>query len=381
ELLRLVKSGGSHDRLSRRDYAAAGIVVVAALVVCGKWVADQRRLAALVPAGASSPQPIDNSASGKPVEDDPDATMLRGEAFGTTWSIKLRGEHAAAQIEPLQTAVAAELERIESALSHWRRDSFTAQFNATETTFETEQPAELVALVSRALEISRKSHGAYDITVAPLVDAWGYGPLGPRDDAPTEAELAELLARTGADKLEADIATSTLRKLQPNLAIDLGSLLQGYAADRLAVLLTEQLPAEPSPEFLIDVGGELLARGAWTVAIENPRDPAQPLRTLVLKDAALATSGLYRSERQAGAETVHHLISPRTGRPVAAPLVLSAVIAPTAVEADAWATALLAVGLPDALSLAVEEGLAILLVDPQDAVHTNPAGAVRFGAP
>jgi NosR/NirI family nitrous oxide reductase transcriptional regulator len=378
ELLRLVKSGGSHDRLTRRDYAAAGIVVVAALLVAGKWAADQRRLAALLPAGATNLQPIDKSATGKLAEDDPDTTVLRGEAFGTTWSVKIRGEHAA---ESLQTAVATELERIESTLSHWQPDSFTAQFNATETTFETEQPAELVALVSRALEISQQAHGAYDITVAPLVDAWGYGPSGPRDDPPTEAELAKLLARTGADKLHADPATSTLQKDHPQLAIDLGSLLQGHAADRIAAILAEQLPAAPPPEFLIDVGGELLARGAWTVAIENPREPDQPLRTLVLQDAALATSGLYRSERQSGAETVHHLISPRTGRPVAAPLALSAVIAPSAMDADAWATALLAVGLPDALTLADDEELAVLLVDPQDAVHSNPAGEARFGSP
>lgn len=381
ELLRLVKSGGSHDRLTGRDYAAAAIVVVAALLVAGKWVADQRRLIARLPPSGSNLRPLPRAQTADPVEDDPATTVLRGEAFGTTWSVKLRGEHAAEQIAPLQTAVATELERIESTLSHWRPDSFTSQFNATETTFETEQPAELVALVSRALEISHKSHGAYDITVAPLVDAWGYGPSGPRDEPPTEAELAELLARTGADKLHADIATSTLQKDHPQLAIDLGSLLQGYAADRIAAILSQQLPAEPPPEFLIDVGGELLARGAWNVAIENPRDPAQPLLTLVLESAALATSGLYRSERQSGAETVHHLISPRTGRPVAAPLVLSAVIAPTAVEADAWATALLAVGLPDALTLADEEQLAVLLADPLGTVHTNPSGAARVGNP
>jgi NosR/NirI family nitrous oxide reductase transcriptional regulator len=378
ELLRLVKSGGSHDRLTRRDYVAAGIVVAAALLVWGSWVADQRRLIARLPPSGSNLRPLDRLPAGEATEEEADTTILRGQAFGTTWSVKVRGAHDA---DPLQTAVAAELERIESTLSHWRPDSFTSQFNTTETTFETEQPTELVALVTRALEISQKTHGAYDITVAPLVDAWGFGPSGSRDEPPTEAELAELLSRTGADKLHVDLATGTLQKDHPQLAIDLGSLLQGYAADNIAAILSQQLPAEPPPEFLVEVGGELLARGRWTVAIENPRNPSQPLRTLVLENAALATSGLYRSERQAGAETVHHLISPRTGRPVVAPLALAAVIAPTAVEADAWATALLAVGLPESISLADDEGLAVLLVDPQDEVSLNTHGAARFISP
>src|SRR4029079_15100028 len=102
-----------------------------------------------------------------------DDTQFGGPAFGTTWSVKIRGKHDAG---PLKMAVVAELERIEITLSHWRPDSFTSQFNASETTLTTEQPAELVALVARAQELSQLSGGAYDITVAPLVDAWGFGP-------------------------------------------------------------------------------------------------------------------------------------------------------------------------------------------------------------
>jgi thiamine biosynthesis lipoprotein len=271
-----------------------------------------------------------------------------------------------------QAQLAAELERIESTLSHWRPDSATAQFNASETTFATEQPAELVLLVSRALELSRATDGAYDITVAPLVSAWGFGPQGKIEHSPTDDAIQQLLVRTGHEKLHADPKAGTLQKDHPELQIDLGSLLQGYAADKLGELLT----AAGVQEYLIDVGGELLARGSWEVAIENPADPKTPLRRLALKDEALATSGLYRATRQVEDQTVHHLIDPKTGHPFTPTAQLAAVIAPTALEADAWATALLAVGLPDALPLADKHHLSLLMLDKERRMHANEGGSL-----
>jgi len=352
ELLRFAKSGGNHDRLQRRDLVAGGLVLLGATAVFGPG---------LVTSPTTAPQQIGT----------PSTNQFSGEAFGTTWSVKLRGQH---DVAALRTAVAAELERIESTLSHWRPESYTSQFNASETTLETEQPAELVALVARSLALSRLSGGAYDITVAPLVDAWGYGPSGEKTAAPTDEQIAELLGRVGWEKLAADPANSTLRKGHPQLRIDLGSLLQGYAADRVAKVLDEAHVAE----YLIDVGGELFARGSWQVAIEDPRDSARPLRTLVLKDGGMATSGLYRAAKQLDSTTAHHLISPHTGRPIAATATLATVIAPTAIEADAWATALLAVGLPDALKLADEQELSVLLVNSEQRTSINSEGAQLF---
>jgi len=353
ELLRFVKSGGSHDRLQRRDLIAGGLVLLAASAVFGPG---------LLSSPTPAPQPIVK----------PSTNAFSGQAFGTNWSVKFRGQH---DVAALKLSVSAELERIESTLSHWRPESYTSQFNASETTLETEQPAELVALVARSLELSRLSGGAYDITVAPLVDAWGYGPSGEKSAAPTDEQIAELLSRVGYEKLAADTANNTLRKRHPQLQIDLGSLLQGYAADRAAKVLDEA----DVPEYLIDVGGELFARGSWQVAIEDPRDPAKPLRTLVLKDRGMATSGLYRATRQIGPTTAHHLISPHTGRPIAATATLATVIAPTAAEADAWATTLLAVGLPDALKLADEQELSVLLMDPEQHIRVNARWSGLFG--
>jgi thiamine biosynthesis lipoprotein len=354
-LLGFVRSGGKQDRLMRRD-ALAGLCLLIFVALLGA-----ARIQASLPMRGSD-QPSSSQAAIPP---------LQGAAFGTTWSVKLREP---SPVELRSADLAAELERVESTLSHWRPDSATSQFNDTETTFASEQPAELVALVDRALAISRATNGAYDVTVAPLVSAWGFGPRGEIAVVPTQAEIQELLLRTGYQKLHADRETGTLQKDHAELAIDLGSLLQGYAADKLA----EQLSAAGAKEFLIDVGGELVAKGHWEVAVEDPRGTGRPLARVRLIDQALATSGLYRAKREVGETTVHHLIDPRTGHPVVATAQLCAVVAPSGAEADAWGTALLAVGLPEALLMADEQGLAALLLDNEGRVHRNERGKAIF---
>jgi NosR/NirI family nitrous oxide reductase transcriptional regulator len=346
ELLRLVKSGGGHDKVQRRDLVAAALVGCVGVGLFGPKLWETFR-----------------HSSASSLRTEAKTTEINGKAFGTTWSVKLRGD---LQVEPLHAAISAELERIESSLSHWRPDSSTAQFNASETTLETEQPVELLQLIARAQALSELTQGRYDITVAPLVTVWGYGPAGEKK-TPTDEELAQLRERVGWEKLIVDLEAKTLRKKHPQLQIDLGSLLQGYAADRAKAILDEA----GVTEYLINVGGELLARGSWQVGIEDPRNPQQMLRTFQLQDAALATSGLYRAEK--------HIISPQTGRPVVTPTTLCAVSALTAVEADALATALLTLGLPDAITLADQEKVAVLLFDPKEGVRANSAGEKFFG--
>jgi thiamine biosynthesis lipoprotein len=348
ELLRLVKSGGGHDKVQQRDLVAVGLVACVAVGLFGPklWETCQRSAAT-----------ASRSNHARTVE-------ISGKAFGTTWSVKLRGDHSAA---PLQTAVAAELERIENSFSHWRPDSFTAQFNGSETTLATEQPAELLQLIARAQALSQRTQGRYDITVAPLVNAWCYGPSGEKK-APTDEELARLRERVGWEKVTVDLEAKTLRKKHPELQIDLGSMLQGYAADRAKIILDEA----GVTEYLINVGGELLARGSWQVGIEDPRNPQQMLRTFQLQDAALATSGLYRAEK--------HIIAPQTGKPVATTTTLCAVSAPTAIEADALATAMLTVGLPAAIQLADQQKVAVFLFDQSQGERANIAGEKLLGA-
>jgi FAD:protein FMN transferase len=222
----------------------------------------------------------------------------------------------------------------------------------------------MIALVEFGQRLSAATDGAFDLTVAPLVEAWGFGPSGPQEE-PTEEELQTLLANVGYQQLEVAAEEHTLRKKKPGLKIDLGSLLQGYAADRLGALLD----ARGVKEYLIEVGGELKARGSWTVAIENPADVSQPLRKIELRDAALATSGVYR---QAG-----HILDPHTGQPVAAKWQLVAVIRPTCLEADGWATALIAAS-ESAIEIANREQIAALMQAADSRIETSAAAKDSF---
>ncbi|MBI1347917.1 FMN-binding protein [bacterium] len=337
-LLKFVRSHGQAESFGRQEaIASVAIVAIAAVHFASSWETkiNQEKL----PQTFSDRLPM---------------PAISGDAFGTSWSVRLRPSQTL-PVE-LRESLSAELVRIERKLSHWQPESETSLFNSSDTTLELEVSEELIQLLQQAKETSELTQGKYDITVSPLVDLWGYGPAR-RTGVPTDDEIATALDRVGWNNLHIDAEYHSLRKDHPQLQIDLGSFLQGYAADRLAVLLS----AGQIDEFLIDVGGELRARGFWSVAIDDPHDPQRPLLTLKLKDQALATSGTYRPGLN-GETTTRHLLSPVTGRPIVTDFVLCAVIAPIACDADRWATAYLSLPVDEALSLAESRHDAVLLV-------------------
>jgi thiamine biosynthesis lipoprotein len=251
------------------------------------------------------------------------------------------------------------LERIEATLSSWTPQSATSRFNANASIEEQNIPEELGRLIELAQRLSRSSAGAYDITVGPLVGAWGYGPQGEVSTPPSDTRLKELLEAVGWEKLTLSSDATHLRKSHPLVSLDLGSVLQGYAVDRLCALLD----AAGYVSYLVEVGGEFRAKGAWKVAIENPDSAQKPLTVLELKDAALATSGLARARKRLAGKTVSHIISPHTGAPVKPTIEVCSVMSPTCLEADGWATTLIASGMPEAESLCEREQLDAWILD------------------
>ena len=288
-------------------------------------------------------------------------TELHGAAFGTTWTVKVRGSDVDAEI--LKRELEAEMNRVEFSLSHWRESSATADFNHLESTQPFGITPELADLAEFALKLSAASDGMYDITVAPLTNLWGYGPSGKRPD-PTPEQLQAALAKVGWSKLKLGKENLTLAKSHEGVNLDLGSVLQGYAADRAALILR----AQGQNEYLIEVGGEILAAGSWSVGIEDPFNPRLMLQTLLLTDRALSTSGLYRTKRLAAGKPVSHILSPKTGRPVEPTLEMVAVFHPSCFRADGWSTALMAAGFEEAKRIAQREQLDVLLVTPDKKV-------------
>ena len=291
--------------------------------------------------------------------------LFQGETMGTTFSVKVVGDLDDTRVEMLRSSITHTVEQIDAAMSTYREDSELTRFNQSRTNHPFPVSGDTLVVFQRAVEVSEQTGGAFDITVGPLVDAWGFGPEGQPDTFPSDDEIDRLLDRVGYRKLEIDPVTSTIRKLDPLVSCDLSALAKGFAVDRVS----ELLDTEGVMGYLVEIGGEIRTSGsndlrrAWQVAIERP-DPGTPAvyRLLALSDLALATSGDYRNYYQLDDRRISHTIDPRTGRPVSHGLASVSVIAPTCMEADAIATALEVLGPEDGYALAVEHGWAALLV-------------------
>lgn len=341
-LLRFVRTSSDRESWSSRDSWAAGLLAVGGLLAFAGT--------------AENPSLVRRETTPLPV------TEIHGAAFGTTWTVKVRG--AGFDSGLLKRDIESEINRIEASDSHWRKDSAVSDFNRLESTQPFGITEELAMLVDFGLRLSRATQGAYDLSVAPLTDAWGYGPSGKKPVAPTQEETDALRRHVGWQKLSLSLPNLTLAKSDERVALDLGSVLQGYSADRIARVLRAQGHAD----YLIEVGGELLASGAWRVAIEHPLNPREMLEVIELRDQALSPSGLYRARRKAEGKSVSHIISPLTGRPVEPTVEMCCVFHRQCLMADGWATALMAVGFEEAKKLADKEGLAVILVAPDGTV-------------
>ena len=294
-----------------------------------------------------------------------EVVVFSGPAMGTTYDVKVvaDGGIPTEQSGSLALEIEQALAAVDASMSTWREDSELERFNRHGSEPFPLSPA-LDEVMATALEIGTRSGGAFDITVGPLVDAWGFGP-GEQSPAPSPERIAGLLAQTGAGLLTIDRHSRTLRKSEDRIRCDLSAIAKGYAVDRVAAALT----SAGYTDFMVELGGEVVANGVnaagedWRIGIEVP-DPEQRAvyAVVALDGVALATSGNYRNFRLEDGQVVSHIIDPRTGRPVTHALASVSVVAETCMEADAWATALSVLGPEDGLEVARREGLAVLFI-------------------
>jgi FAD:protein FMN transferase len=279
--------------------------------------------------------------------------MMNGQTMGTTWA--LRAEADAQAIRP--TDLQQKLDSWEAILSHWQPDSAVSRFNSSTSTEWMAVPTEVIEVVELAQQIGRGTDHALDITLAPLVDLWGFGAKGKRDSPPTEAEVATAMARCGWQHLQVRHDPPALRKTRPVLQVNLSAVAEGWALDKLA----KQLESIGITKFLLEIGGEVLARGEWRVGIQTPgAPPSEAAQILQLKDQSIATSGVYRQNFTAEGKQRSHILDPRMGRPVEHELASVSVIHASAALADGYATALLVMGPEKGRALAEKLGLRVV---------------------
>jgi thiamine biosynthesis lipoprotein len=223
---------------------------------------------------------------------------------------------------------------------------------------------ETAQVIALAREISVWSDGAFDVTVKPLVAAWGFG-AGAQATPPTEEQLAILSERVGYDKLQIRQEPPGLRKSNPELEVDLSAIAPGYAAD----LIAQALEKDQIHDYLIDVGGELRIAGhktdgvAWRIAIEEPDTPDRTAEGVYEPGTtSLATSGDYRKFYLRNGKRFSHTIDPRIRRPIEHNLASITVLSPSCARADGLATALNVLGPEAGLVLAERTGLSVLML-------------------
>lgn len=286
-------------------------------------------------------------------------TQLSGSTMGTTWHLTYQGSEQVTQAE-----VQAVLERVEQSMSTWRDDSEISRFNRAAVAAWQPVSADFLAVMQAAHAVWSASAGAFDVTVAPAVNLWGFGPGERRDEPPSTQQVETVLEQVGTAAIEIDASGSRLRKSAPR-QLDFSSLAKGYAVDAVAQLLLDR----GVNDFLVEVGGEMRLAGlsprgdAWRVAIEQPQAGTRAVATAIaLSDVAVATSGDYRNFFEYGGRRYSHSIDPRTGWPVSHELVSVTVVASSAMMADAWATTLTVLGADEALAVAEEHALAVYFI-------------------
>jgi thiamine biosynthesis lipoprotein len=314
-----------------------------------------------------------------------------GASMGTTWSVRVDADLSGDEGARARAAVQEAVDRVDRLMSTYDTSSELSRFNRHASTAPFSASVELVEVLALAHEVSRRSVGAFDVTVGPLVEAWGFGPggglegrLGPKPDS---AMLARLRERVGYQKIVLDAAAGTVSKTDPYVAVDLSAIAKGYAVEQAA----RRLQGLGLTSFLVEVGGELKAAGLtregrpWRVGIERPDGAASTPSgrvpvwgTVDLTEEAIATSGDYRNYYEESGARYTHIIDPRTGMPLPMRGASVSVIHPDAAVADAWATALTVLGPEEGYAVASREGLAVLFVEP-DAGGFRSLTTVRLG--
>ncbi|HEY2415833.1 MAG TPA: FAD:protein FMN transferase [Pirellulaceae bacterium] len=312
-----------------------------------------------------------------------EAQRLRGTCMGTTYALTIADRSEKTSLTDLEAEIGDELERIEQIFSLYRPRSELSRFNAAPSGEWIEVSSDLLAVTKQAIDLARETGGAFDPTIGPLIRLWRLRQVSNDWVPPHAAAIAEARKRVGFRRLEVRDEPRAIRKLTAGMELDLNALVEGWAIDRVFDLLQRRA----IKNALVELGGEFRAIGhnpdgrLWKIGIENPLELNSFYAAVVLTDAAISTSGNYRQTIEFHGRRYGHILDARTGTPVEHDLLSVSVIAHDAQTADAWATALMALGPTEGFALAQKKGLAAsfsLRVGQRLHSRLTPAASNRF---
>jgi len=285
--------------------------------------------------------------------------------MGTTYTIKLNIPETEIDRPTISTEIDHRLDSINSQMSTYMETSTLSIFNQSNTQDWKEIPPELYAVIEEALRINKLSHGAFDITIGPVVNLWGFGPKAQIEVIPDESTIKEALNSVGSEYIHLREQPYAIKKNKSNLYIDLSAIAKGYAVDVIANYLDEL----NIKNYMVEIGGEIKTRGInpdnriWQIGIEKPLNDQRSVQTVItLNNTAMATSGDYRNYFEKNGTRYSHTIDPSTGKPITHKLVSVTVLHPSTMTADAMATALLVLGPERGPEIALRENLAAMFI-------------------
>jgi thiamine biosynthesis lipoprotein len=282
-------------------------------------------------------------------------TQFSGKTMGTTYQIKVVTDYFA-KVSPLEKKIELCLEGINHSMSTYEKDSEISRFNSIkDSTRPCQATKDFYAVMKTARKIFKLTSGAWDGTIDPLVNIWGFGRSGTKFEVPTKSEIKSKLSQVGFNQIEF-LPNQILKKRESAITLDLASIAKGYGVDKVSELLLKN----KINNFIVEIGGEVYAVGRrkdgqkWRVGINEPRIDAPVdavYTTLTIENKGLATSGDYRNFIEIDGKRYSHIIDSKTGWPVDNGVVSVSVLADTCALADGLATAILVMGSKKGLAL------------------------------
>lgn len=290
---------------------------------------------------------------------------INGITMGTSYSVKIIADGVETDRNEIYNHVETILADINQSMSTYINDSELSRFNQSKTTDWQDLSGDLTLVIEHGNQVSLATNGAFDATVGPLVNLWGFGPDPFNREIPSDSVIQAVMQHTGFKNLMFDTASNRIAKSDPNVTIDLSGIAKGFAVDKIAQYLDEY----GFKHYLVEIGGELIAKGTntkqipWQIGIEQAKPLDRSVQRIIgLENIAMATSGDYRNYFEKDGIRYSHTIDPSTGKPINHRLAAVTVLHPSAMHADALATAFMVSGPEKSLSLANQLGVGIYMI-------------------
>jgi len=285
----------------------------------------------------------------------PETTDFYGNTMGTTYSIKIAGaDISAEQKVMLQKDIDTLLKDVNMRMSTYIPESEISVFNRSQSTSKMVVSEQFMEVTRLSKQISAESGGAFDVTVGPAVDLWGFGKKDRRENPPSLEEVAQVKEYVGMDKLQ--INENSISKTNPKTELDFSAVAKGYGVDKVAELIKNR----GYENYLVEIGGEVVVKGKnannekWRVGIDKPLIEQTVNRNLqailAITNVAVATSGDYRNYFVSHDSLYSHTLDPKTCRPIINGVASATIVAPNCAMADAMATAIMVMGEEKAIA-------------------------------